>query len=313
MRPGDPRETITPDAFTVAPELLGRPLARPWRRAAAMAVDGILVALLANATAALFGFAAAAALFRASARTEAGGLARRSARVALRVVAAVVLFVVVVAAWDAVGSSGDDEPPRTEDAALVAGIAAPERAAPDSAFGAGADSLARAYAAALDAADSSTVAALREELAVVLSADTLDALSGRIERLERRARRRAEALEEARRDGGLRAWLRDVADELGLGLGWAGLYFTVSLALWGGRTPGKRLLGIRVLRLTGEPVGWWIAFERFGGYAASAATALLGFARIFWDSNRQAMHDKIVDTVVIRERGAARTDGDDGA
>ncbi len=31
----DPRHIVTPDAFEVAPELLGRPLATPWRRAEA--------------------------------------------------------------------------------------------------------------------------------------------------------------------------------------------------------------------------------------------------------------------------------------
>ena len=73
------------------------------------------------------------------------------------------------------------------------------------------------------------------------------------------------------------------------------------LPLWNGRTVGKRAFGIQVLRLDGKPITWWIAFERFGGYAAGLATGLLGFAQIYWDPNRQAIHDKIVGTVVIRE------------
>ena len=31
------------------------------------------------------------------------------------------------------------------------------------------------------------------------------------------------------------------------------------------------------------------------------ATGLLGFAQIYWDSNRQAIHDRIVGTVVVRD------------
>ncbi|MFQ5679662.1 MAG: RDD family protein [Gemmatimonadota bacterium] len=94
-------------------------------------------------------------------------------------------------------------------------------------------------------------------------------------------------------------FLRGLADDLGLGLGWSGLYFTIFLARWKGRTPGKRLFGLRVVRLNGEPLGWWPAFERFGGYAASLATGTLGFLQIFWDANRQGVHDKVVGTVVV--------------
>ena len=53
-------------------------------------------------------------------------------------------------------------------------------------------------------------------------------------------------------------------------------------------------------RLGSERIGWWAAFERFGGYSASVITGLLGFAQILWDRNRQALHDKISETVVVR-------------
>lgn len=109
-----------------------------------------------------------------------------------------------------------------------------------------------------------------------------------------------DALEERVEESGAVAWLRRAADDLGLGFGWSGLYFTAMLALWRGRTPGKRLLGIRVIRLNGKPIGWWPAFERFAGYAAGFATGLLGF-QILWDRNRQAIHDKITETAVVRD------------
>jgi uncharacterized RDD family membrane protein YckC len=103
-------------------------------------------------------------------------------------------------------------------------------------------------------------------------------------------------------------FIRGIADDLGLGFGWGALYFTSFLALWGGQTPGKRLLGLRVIRLDGKPIGWWLAFERFGGYAASLSTGTLGFLQILWDRNRQGLHDKAAETVVIlesRSRAAA--------
>ncbi len=112
-------------------------------------------------------------------------------------------------------------------------------------------------------------------------------------------------LEDADAPSTLFTWIRDAADEVGLVFGWGTVYMTLFLALWGGRTPGKRLTGLRVVRLNGQPLGLLMSFERAGGYAAGFATGLLGFARVWWDPNRQGIHDKIADTVVIRD-GIAR-------
>jgi uncharacterized RDD family membrane protein YckC len=43
----------------------------------------------------------------------------------------------------------------------------------------------------------------------------------------------------------------------------------------------------------------WDSFGRYGGYGAGLATGLLGFIQIYWDPNRQAIHDKISATIVI--------------
>jgi uncharacterized RDD family membrane protein YckC len=77
------------------------------------------------------------------------------------------------------------------------------------------------------------------------------------------------------------------------------LYFTLFTALLRGQTPAKKLLGIRVVRLSGEPLTLWGAFGRYGGYGAGIATGLLGFLQIYWDSNRQCIQDKIGETVVV--------------
>jgi uncharacterized RDD family membrane protein YckC len=106
------------------------------------------------------------------------------------------------------------------------------------------------------------------------------------------------------RDGGfsLLATLRNLGDDLGISAGWAALYFTLFTWIWNGQTPGKRLLGLRVIHLRGRPLTWWDAFERFGGYAAGVATGLIGYLQVFWDANRQALHDRVSFTAVIRDR-----------
>jgi hypothetical protein len=150
-----------------------------------------------------------------------------------------------------------------------------------------------------------------EEAGLVLSPEIADSLrrlerrlvgeAERRDRAERAAVEMRREMEEARRVPGIRAFLRRVADDLGLGFGWAALYFTVFTTWWNGRTPGKRLMRLRVVRLSGEPLNWWDSFERYGGYAAGFATGLLGFVQVYWDPNRQAIHDRIGRTVVIQD------------
>ena len=166
------------------------------------------------------------------------------------------------------------------------------------------DSLARAYAAAVAAGDSAAANELRPRLASIVARDSLDALRGELRQAERRSERLRERAEEAE-DRGLLASILEALDELGIGFGWTGLYFTAFTTLWRGQTPGKRITGVRVVRLNGQPMTLWMSFERFGGYAAGLVTGLLGFAQVYWDRNRQMIHDKIVETVVVRDRGEA--------
>jgi uncharacterized RDD family membrane protein YckC len=75
--------------------------------------------------------------------------------------------------------------------------------------------------------------------------------------------------------------------------------FSAFIALGQGQTLGKKLLGIKVMQLDGSSLSLWDSFGRYGGYGAGIATGLLGFIQVFWDPNRQAIHDKISATVVI--------------
>lgn len=154
---------------------------------------------------------------------------------------------------------------------------------------------------------------LQSQVVQRFAADTVAALSDALavrEREAERVRERAERLEGEleEQEGSFVALLSDIWDQLGSAFGLWSVYFTVALTLTRGRTVGKKLLGLRVLRLDGEPLTWWASFERAGGYAAGIATGTLGFVQIFWDANRQAVHDKIGGTVVV-EDGAAPLPG----
>jgi len=105
------------------------------------------------------------------------------------------------------------------------------------------------------------------------------------------------------------AWLQGLIEDLGIGFGWAAFYFTMFTALWHGQTPGKKLFHIRVIQLDGTPLSIWDSFGRYGGYGAGIATGLLGFAQIYWDPNRQAIHDKISATIVVNDNDSNRASG----
>jgi len=82
---------------------------------------------------------------------------------------------------------------------------------------------------------------------------------------------------------------------------WA--YYVAFTALYGA-TPGKMLLGIRVVKTDGRPVDWLTAFMReVVGKTLSALLLGLGYLWAFFHPKRQAWHDLIADTLVVhRER-----------
>ncbi len=74
-----------------------------------------------------------------------------------------------------------------------------------------------------------------------------------------------------------------------------------------GRSPGKKLLGLRVISLeTGRPAGFWRMLLRdVIGKWVSAIVLYLGFFWAIWDEQHQGWHDKIAKTVVVREDAVA--------
>ena len=70
-----------------------------------------------------------------------------------------------------------------------------------------------------------------------------------------------------------------------------------------GATIGGMICGLHVVRLDGRPIEWDTAIVRALGCLLSAAVCFLGFIWIAIDADKQAWHDKIAGTVVVRAKG----------
>ena len=79
------------------------------------------------------------------------------------------------------------------------------------------------------------------------------------------------------------------------------LYYGLSLYFGNGQTVGKRLLRIRVVSLVHERITFWQAMERAQGYGASILEGGFGFFQYFTNPNRCCVHDRIAETIVVKE------------
>lgn len=79
----------------------------------------------------------------------------------------------------------------------------------------------------------------------------------------------------------------------------AAIYLLLFQAM-AGRTPGMRLLGLRVVDLYGETPSVLRAAARTAGYLVSAATFSLGFLWIGFDREKRGLHDWLAGTYVIK-------------
>ena len=316
----DPRTIITPDAFSVHPPLLGTPLAGPARRGGALLIDIFLVVLITALTSGVWfvlGVVAAAFFFTRAKKTRKD----RSSNVlrfllgCMGVVVLSLTAVVFIGIWYVSEVTDEfDFPsnPAGSEVASVAEVADPEVAdpgvtdpeVPEPEVAEPTD-MPPAETEVAEVAESPDV---RLAQAIQMAGDTIrELVQGLAQADSDLADTRAE-LDEALQQPGLVAWFTSRIDSLGFGFGWWTLYFAILMPWMKGQTPGKRALGVRVVRLDGQPVTWWHAFERAGGYAAGLATGTLGFLQVYWDANRQGIHDKVAGTVVIRE-GAPKVPG----
>lgn len=244
-RKRDPRNLVTPDAFKLSDEVLGKPLATPKRRALAIFIDLLIIQQLSQMGSVVLGLCVAGMLFLLSAQKKSKSVGRGFSDYAKYLGIAVLVGIVSYEIYRVQTDQGVDWF-RTE--APVVQAYTPDRTQP-----------------------------LEQQLASALNV--------------------IEDYEEQDKD--LIDLMEQMAAQLGYGFGWAAVYFTLCLYLSNGQTFGKWICRIKVVQLDGERIGMWSALGRYGGYAASFVTGLSGFFQIYWDANRQGLHDKVSSTVVI--------------
>jgi len=76
------------------------------------------------------------------------------------------------------------------------------------------------------------------------------------------------------------------------------------LVVWrsNGLTLGKWLTGIRIVALGRDRISLWQSVERALGYGASLLEAGSGFFQYGVHPNKQTVHDRIAETIVVRVR-----------
>ena len=247
----------------MAPEVLGQPLAEPWRRLAAMLVDLVVIALLSLLSRPFLAMGTGVLLIVILGAKPDAPLALKTIRTLCRVVGAVIFLVGVLAlgngTWlrsarvDVEALTG-----RGESGAMKQEVYVPPNA---------------------------TASQLRASTAQ---------LQDQVEKLKDEIRTRHTAGD---------SWVsqaRAFTRALGVTFGWSGIYFTLIAGTWNGRTLGKRLFGTRAVRINHAPLTYFDAFIRSGGYVAGVAMGMIGFLKLLWEPNRQAVEDRIAGTVVIK-------------
>lgn len=80
-----------------------------------------------------------------------------------------------------------------------------------------------------------------------------------------------------------------------------GFPFFYYLFFWivAGQTPGKRFMGLRIVRFDGKRMNLVSGIRRLFGYFVSMSSLGLGFLWILVDDRRQGLHDKIAGTCVV--------------
>ncbi|KKO44727.1 hypothetical protein WG68_14380 [Arsukibacterium ikkense] len=306
------RQVVTPHDFTVASALVGRALAKPWRRGVAIALDLLLIALFTSASLLFLLPVAAYLAFRCHLQQH---NKRRNIVIAFALLSMLLLPFM------------------------------PEKTDKRSDYKVKASLLITASAITLTKTDCNAECADRQldniseqlrgskltdneidgivkellEDSILTEAEQKAAhnrvMSNIKQHRQQAAQQATEALIQATTQPGANSswwqplaqsehsvlkWLQGMLTDLGIGFGWAVFYFTLFISWNGGQTLGKAAMAIKVVQLNNTPLSLWQAFGRQGGYSAGIATGLLGFIQIYWDPNRQAIQDKVADTLVLK-------------
>lgn len=258
-----PARVVTADTLTVAPAVLGQPLAEPWQRLAGMAIDLVAVGVLSWLAKPFLGLATGLMLIVLLGTSAQAPVGLRVFRWICR--GAGVL--VVVLSLLSLAQAG-----RWFDGKLhLEALTAEEDNAPAASAG-----------PLTPGASSVELRAANRELT-----EQVEALKAENKKLRAT---RSSWLDQTR--GMIRA--------MGVTFGWAGVYFTLVAGLTNGRSLGKFAVGTRVLKVNGTPLKFFDAFIRQGGYVAGVAMGLIGFLKLLWEPNRQAVEDRIASTLVVK-------------
>ncbi len=337
----DNRQIITPYAFEVPARLYGTPLASPLRRAGAISIDLLIVAILSGVSGNALSILIAIVLIIAARNMRKRG--RSSLRVNSIRLVAVLVFVLALLdlGWNTPSTSSnnitsgvlkDNGDIVTSTDALVTMVFTGKYLLQISSFeqqvkdgdcedfmdcwkelsedlvkdllelevslDSGLEMINEFYALAEDS--------LTTEQIESLKVSTIDSFSKRyqaqLESHKDEDEKTVETPATSENQYSILKWAQGIAADFGLGFGWAALYFSALTGLFHGQTLGKMVFGIRVIKLDGSYLTLWESFGRYGGYGAGLATGLSGFLQVYWDANRQAIQDKISETLVINLR-----------
>lgn len=279
------KQYLTPFAFKMDKSLFGLPLASPTKRGIAFIIDFSFIALLSDISGGILALVIAVTLYylgnkkRAQQRGKIKGFKRRAI---MRFFAALIVFFILL----------DTLPPLFD--YFSSNDTASQHSTIDESF---------SLNETMSVNEALSLAKAMEDLEWAKDADFGDMIQNNDKEES------VSAPEKANKPVySFIELVKGIINDLGLGFGWATFYFTVFIALGKGQTIGKKILGIKVLQLDGSPLSMWDSFGRYGGYGAGLATGLLGFIQIYWDANKQAIHDKISATVVIDVRKARLTE-----
>jgi uncharacterized RDD family membrane protein YckC len=90
--------------------------------------------------------------------------------------------------------------------------------------------------------------------------------------------------------------------------------YCIAFGLAFSATPGKLALHLKIVDARhGLRPTFWQLFKRFFAYALSGVPFFLGFIWAGFDTRKQALHDMVAKTIVIRSREGERTNFSEGA
>ncbi len=79
------------------------------------------------------------------------------------------------------------------------------------------------------------------------------------------------------------------------------LYFSLMESSKNQGTLGKMALGLKVVDRQGQRISFGKALGRYFSKILSVITLGIGYLMIIWDEKKQGLHDKVVDTYVIKK------------